>query len=39
VNTLTAFIRQHHSAIMDEWLSRAVKLPNAQTLAETCSRL
>ncbi len=33
VNRLTAFIRQHRSAIMDEWLSRAVKLPNAQTLA------
>jgi signal transduction histidine kinase len=33
VNTLTAFIRQHRDAIMDEWLSRAVTLPNAQTLA------
>jgi signal transduction histidine kinase len=33
VNTLTAFIRQHRNAIVDEWLSRAVKLPNAQTLA------
>jgi signal transduction histidine kinase len=33
VNTVTAFIRQHRKAIVDEWLSRAVKLPNAQTLA------
>jgi signal transduction histidine kinase len=33
VNTLTAFIRQHRNAIVDEWLSRAVTLPNAQTLA------
>jgi signal transduction histidine kinase len=33
MNMLTAFIRQHRNAIVDEWLSRAVKLPNAQTLA------
>ncbi len=33
MNTLTGFIRRHRNAIVDEWLSRAVKLPNAQTLA------
>lgn len=33
MNTLTRFIRQHRNAIVDEWISRAVKLPNAQTLA------
>jgi signal transduction histidine kinase len=33
VNTLTTFIHEHRNAIVDEWLSRAVMLPNAQTLA------
>jgi signal transduction histidine kinase len=33
MNTVTAFIRQHRDAIVDEWLSRAVMLPSAQTLA------
>ena len=33
MNTLSAFIREHRNAIVDAWLSRAERLPNAQSLA------
>lgn len=32
MNTLTAFIREHREAIVDEWTSRAQELPSARTL-------
>jgi signal transduction histidine kinase len=38
MNTLTAFIRQHCNAIVDEWLSRAAKLPSAQVLTRLTLR-
>ena len=33
MNTLTAFIRRHRDAIVDEWVSRAALLPSSRSLA------